>query len=83
MVDRLDVIRDLSNYGSDKPSERSRDRHDGDMHNFERLRGFGDRQTDRQMDICDSRVAFATEISKDKNENRLCSFVRENFNQVY
>ena len=43
-------------------------------------RGFGDRQTDRQMDICNSRVAFATEISKDENEGRLCSFVRENFN---
>ena len=30
-------------------------------HNSERLRGFCDRQTDRQTDICDSRVAFATE----------------------
>ena len=32
-----------------------------DMHEFERLRGFGDGRTDRQMDICDCRVAFATE----------------------
>ena len=30
-------------------------------HDSERLRGFCDRQTDGQMDICDSRVAFATE----------------------
>jgi len=29
----------------------------------ERLRGFCDRQTDRRMDICDSRVAVATENS--------------------
>ena len=36
-----------------------------DRSNSERLRGFCDRQTDRQMDIrtdiCDCRVAFATE----------------------
>ena len=36
-----------------------------DRLDFERLRGFCDRQTDRQTDgqtdICDCRVAFATE----------------------
>ena len=32
-----------------------------DRSNSEWLRGFGDRQTNRLMDICDSRVAFATE----------------------
>ena len=31
------------------------------MADSERLRGFDDSQTDRQTDICDSRVAFATE----------------------
>ena len=34
-----------------------------DRSDSERLRGFCDRQTDRQTDICDSRVAFATENS--------------------
>ena len=29
--------------------------------NSDRLRGFYDEQTDRWTDICDSRVAFATE----------------------
>ena len=28
---------------------------------FELLRGFADRRTHRQMDICECRVAFATE----------------------
>ena len=28
---------------------------------FKLLRGFADRLTDRQTDICDCRVAFATE----------------------
>ena len=28
---------------------------------FKLLRGFGDGQTNRQTDICDCRVAFATE----------------------
>ena len=28
---------------------------------FKLLRGFADRQTDGQTDICDCRVAFATE----------------------
>ena len=32
-----------------------------DRSNSERPRGFGDGQTDRRMDICYSRVAFATE----------------------
>ena len=32
-------------------------------HDSERLRGFCDRLTDRQTDICDSRVAFVTEKS--------------------
>ena len=32
-----------------------------DRLDFERLRGFCDRRTDRRTDICDSRVAFATE----------------------
>ena len=32
-----------------------------DRLDFERLRGFCDGWTDRQTDICDSRVAFATE----------------------
>ena len=32
-----------------------------DRSNCERLRGFGDRQTDRQTDICYSRVTVATE----------------------
>ena len=32
-----------------------------DRSNSERLRGFGDRQTDGRPDNCDSRVAFATE----------------------
>ena len=30
------------------------------MHDSKRLRGFGNGQTDGQMDICNSRVAFAT-----------------------
>ena len=34
---------------------------DNGWHESERLRGFCDRQTDRQMDICNCRVAFATE----------------------
>ena len=49
-----------------------------DRLDFERLRGFDfrltDRQTDGQTDICDSRVAFATEkciyYNADKEENR-------------
>ena len=32
-----------------------------DRPDSERLRGFCDRQTDRQTDICDCRVAFMTE----------------------
>ena len=32
-----------------------------DMHDSERLRGFGNRWTDRWTDICDCRVAFTTE----------------------
>ena len=32
-----------------------------ERHNSERLRGFCDRLTDRRMDICFSRIAFATE----------------------
>ena len=32
-------------------------------HDSERLRGFCDRLTDRQTDICDSRVTFETEKS--------------------
>ena len=32
-----------------------------DRSNSERLRGFDNIQTDRRTDICDSRVAFATE----------------------
>ena len=28
---------------------------------FKLLRGFADRQTDKRTDICDCRVAFATE----------------------
>ena len=33
----------------------------GNRSNSERLRGFCDGWTDRQTDICNSRVAFATE----------------------
>ena len=32
---------------------------------FKLLRGFDDRQTNERTDICDCRVAFATEISCD------------------
>ena len=32
-----------------------------DRSNSERLMGFSDRQMDGHMDICNSRVAFATE----------------------
>ena len=44
-----------------------------DRLDFERLRGFDfrltDRQTDGQTDICDSRVAFATEKFTFTTEN--------------
>ena len=45
-------------------SERLRGGHGGimaDRHDSERLRGFDFRWTDRRTDICDCRVAFATE----------------------
>ena len=35
--------------------------------NSERLRGFRDRCTDIWTDICDSKVAFATEMESDKS----------------
>ena len=42
-----------------------------DRSNSERLRGFGDRQTDRWMDICYFRVAFATETLT-RSRPRIC-----------
>ena len=40
-----------------------------DRSNSERLRGFGNGLTDRWTDICDCRVAFATENSKPDKSN--------------
>ena len=36
----------------------------------ERLRGFDKRKTDRQLDICNTRVAFATENVHEKDKNK-------------
>ena len=36
---------------------------------FKLLRGFEDRQTDKRTDICECRVAFATENLPKKLEN--------------
>ena len=41
---------------------------------FKLLRGFADRQTEKWTDICDCRVALATEklrIQRKTNENRM------------
>ena len=40
-----------------------------DRSNSERLRGFCDRWTDGQTDICDSRLAFATENCVEFDDN--------------
>ena len=50
-----------------------------DKSNFERLRGFDNGQTGRQMDICDCRVTFATEnlgfgVTKIKNDTTKARF---------
>ena len=49
-------IRDLRDQIRDHKIGLIADRLDSEM-----LRGFCDRRTDRQTDLCDSRVAFATE----------------------
>ena len=53
-----------------------------DRSDSERLRGFCDGLMDRQTDICDSRVAFATEnniLGGKPTHGKLCMFSADNF----
>ena len=43
---------------------------------FKLLMGFADRLTDRQMDICDCRVAFATENVHERSDQPFFLSVR-------
>ena len=56
-----------------------------DRSDSERLRGFCDGLMDRQTDICDSRVAFATEnniLGGKPTHGKLCMFSADNFRKL-